>query len=296
MTTAENLNRIIQAKSDIKQAIENKGVTVGDITINGYAAKINEIQQEVTGGSKWVVPNNIQLRNIMLQTLDVNNWDLSSTKYISNLFAQNRNLVNVIGINNWDVRKLIDANDLFSYCTSLETMDLSNWNILEALGSLSRMFYECKNIYEVNISNIAKNGINSTMDLFYGCTNLQTVYMKNWDLSDVNMLGDEFYGCTSLKTLDMENTILSNGLNGAYVLRLNSCTELENVVFGKQALGNWDFSYNTKLTRDSLLSIIDGLGKHPSATFTLKIGSSNLSKITEEDIAVATAKGWTITA
>lgn len=44
MAIADNLNRIIQAKADIKSAIEDKGVSVGDITIDGYAAKIAEIE------------------------------------------------------------------------------------------------------------------------------------------------------------------------------------------------------------------------------------------------------------
>lgn len=44
MTIAENLQRIQTAKADIKTAIENKGVNVGDITIDGYAAKIDEIE------------------------------------------------------------------------------------------------------------------------------------------------------------------------------------------------------------------------------------------------------------
>lgn len=48
MTIAENLQRIQTAKTDIKTAIENKGVNVGDITIDGYAAKIDEI---TVGGS-----------------------------------------------------------------------------------------------------------------------------------------------------------------------------------------------------------------------------------------------------
>lgn len=292
-TTAENLNRIIKAKSDIKQAIENKGVTVGDITIDGYAAKINEIPQEVTGG-KWVVPNNIRLRSTTLETLDVNNWDLSSTINISYLFAQNEKLVNVIGINNWDVRNLKNTDFLFGYCTLLETMDLSNWNILEELRNSGHMFYKCENLYEVNISNVAKNGTSGTMELFYGCTNLQTVYMRNWDLSNVSMMGDEFYGCTSLKTVDMENTLLSKGRMG-YSLRFNSCTELENLVFGKQAMGNWDFSNNTKLTKDSLLSILNGLKNcGDDENYTLTLGTINLAKLSDDEKAIATDKGWTL--
>lgn len=43
MSIASELTRIIDAKSDIKSAIELKGVAVGDITIDQYASKVSEI-------------------------------------------------------------------------------------------------------------------------------------------------------------------------------------------------------------------------------------------------------------
>ena len=47
MAVSDELNRIISAKADIKTAIENKGVTVGNDLIDTYAAKIDAIP---TGG------------------------------------------------------------------------------------------------------------------------------------------------------------------------------------------------------------------------------------------------------
>lgn len=47
MNISENLQRIQEAKANIKTAIENKGVTVGNTKLDGYANLINQIQ---TGG------------------------------------------------------------------------------------------------------------------------------------------------------------------------------------------------------------------------------------------------------
>lgn len=47
MAIADELQRLIDAKADIKASIENKGVTVGDSTLDTYASKIDEI---TTGG------------------------------------------------------------------------------------------------------------------------------------------------------------------------------------------------------------------------------------------------------
>ena len=53
MSTATELQRIIDSKAAIKTAIEGKGVTVGTGTIDTYAAKIDEI---TTGSAGWTPP------------------------------------------------------------------------------------------------------------------------------------------------------------------------------------------------------------------------------------------------
>ena len=45
MSISTEITRLQTAKADLKTAIEAKGVTVGDITIDGYAAKVAEIPQ-----------------------------------------------------------------------------------------------------------------------------------------------------------------------------------------------------------------------------------------------------------
>ena len=54
MSIASELQDKINAKAAIKTAIEAKGVTVGDIKLNQYASKIDEIQQGGTGD--WIRP------------------------------------------------------------------------------------------------------------------------------------------------------------------------------------------------------------------------------------------------
>lgn len=54
MTIATELSRILDAKADIKAAIEAKGVTVApELLLDGYAAKVAEI---TTGGGGGVAP------------------------------------------------------------------------------------------------------------------------------------------------------------------------------------------------------------------------------------------------
>ena len=57
---------------------------------------------------------------------------------------------------------------------------------------------------------------------------------------------------------------------------------------------NLSISASTKFTREALLEIIGNLKAQTSGTKTLTMGSKNLAKLTDEDKAIATNKGWTL--
>lgn len=57
---------------------------------------------------------------------------------------------------------------------------------------------------------------------------------------------------------------------------------------------NLDISASTKFTREALLEIIGNLKAQTSGTKRLTMGSTNLAKLTDEDKAIATNKGWTL--
>ena len=54
MSVASEIARLQNAKASIKTSIENKGVTVGDGTIDTYASKIDEI--ETSGIDEYFSP------------------------------------------------------------------------------------------------------------------------------------------------------------------------------------------------------------------------------------------------
>ena len=65
-----------------------------------------------------------------------------------------------------------------------------------------------------------------------------------------------------------------------------------------QTKGRIDISHLTQLDHSSLMVIINGLydyvGAGSSGTRYIKLGDVNLAKLSDEDKAIATNKGWTI--
>lgn len=72
---------------------------------------------------------------------------------------------------------------------------------------------------------------------------------------------------------------------------------LENITFGGSITqSGMNLSYCNKLTVDSMLSLFDCLVDYSGSgsTYSLTLGTTNLNKLTNEQKAIATQKGWTL--
>jgi surface protein len=116
--------------------------------------------------------------------------------------------------------------------------------------------------------------------MFNGCTKLKNLNILNWDASKITTIGSMFHNTTSLETLIGYKSI-DEVLEG-----LLSC--MNNLKIGI------DLSY-TQLDRASLRALINGLADLTGQTAqTLTLGATLMAKLTEEDIAIAVNKNWTL--
>jgi surface protein len=116
--------------------------------------------------------------------------------------------------------------------------------------------------------------------MFRWCSQLKTLDVSNWDVSGVTDMSSMFSECSQLQTLIGNRTIddvLANNISALNGLKV--------------ALS---LSY-TILDRASLRALINGLADLTGQTAqTLRLGGALIAKITEEDIAIATNKNWTL--
>lgn len=76
-----------------------------------------------------------------------------------------------------------------------------------------------------------------------------------------------------------------------------SCKKLEKLIMsGTIGQNGFDIHWSTKLTHDSLMSIINALADKSGTgtTFTITLGTDNLAKLTDAEKAIATQKGWSL--
>ena len=119
-----------------------------------------------------------------VEVIDISGWDTSNVTSMDNMFRKCAKLKNIIGIENLDVSKLEDATSMFYCCKNLVELDLTNWNPV-SLQHTYEMFSGCSNLKIIeNIENWQLPNIKSVRQMFYKCAKLD-VDLSNWDLTNI---------------------------------------------------------------------------------------------------------------
>lgn len=173
MSIVSQISRLKNAKSSIKTAIENKGVTVGGGTIDTYASKIDEINTEgdyfgeITESQYgWVggsitkvikkIPENLVISSTHIDSLfefcssitTIPNFNLDFVVSMRFTFNYCTSLTNMPIIN---LPELADATNMFSFCSALVDVPALN---APKLSAMENMFRECPALSESSLNNI----------------------------------------------------------------------------------------------------------------------------------------------
>ena len=107
-------------------------------------------------------------------------------------------------------------------------------------------------------------------------------------------MGSMFYRCTSLTSvplLDATSLTDADNMFGYDYFPLNKFTDFGGLTNLKV---NLDLTPCPKLTHDSLMNVINEAADVTASPKTLTLGSTNLNKLTDNEKAIATNKGWTL--
>lgn len=105
-----------------------------------------------------------------------------------------------------------------------------------------------------------------------------------------------FAECSNLVTIDKIKLATTSG---TFSNVFTSTPNLQNITFeGEINRNGLDFHWSTKLTHDSLMSIVNALADYSGDTsgtsWAITLGADNLAKLTDAEKAIATEKGWTL--
>jgi surface protein len=156
------------------------------------------------------------------------------------------------------------------------------------------MFRGCTELTTIgNVSNWDTSSLTNIYNMFYNCYGLTSLDLSGWDTSEVTDMTEMFYNCYNLITLDLSDWDMGKVTSTYSYNMFYGCTSLTNLQAPKNIKCNISFGNCKNLTHDSLMSIINNLAT-TTLSRKLTLGSTNLAKLSEEEKAIATNKGWTL--
>ena len=154
----------------------------------------------------------------------------------------------------------------------------------DSLNSLMSTWQDCR--YLTNVPHFNTENVTNFSSTWAGCWSLLTIPPLNFkSATDISQC---FSGCHSLTTLPYMNLASVTDTTNAW----SGCDNL-TILGGFGAIKtSFDLSSSPNLTVDSIMNVINQAATVTGKTMTL--GSTNLAKLTDEQKAVATSKGWTL--
>lgn len=300
-------NNAYTVKSMTTFFLERDSIDVGGaVTTCAYMYYFSTSLQEVdTSGwetSKWHPTTLGRMFSDcrVLESLDLTGWDTSgwATTSLDGTFADCFSLVRLKtgwDTSNWRVTSL---NGLFASCYSLQDADFGKWDTSGwAVNVLTSTFSGCYSLRALDLTgwDVSAWPMKGSMASFIqNCWSLESIDFTGWDTSGWAPTSSRyvFEGCSMLKSLPLvdfnEPAACSYfGVPNGYLIE----------DYGGRA--RIDITHNYRncvlLTHQSLVNILTAL---PTVTtnVSVQLGPTNLLKLSDEEIAVATAKGWSVVA
>ena len=290
-----------------------------DLTINtpGYLCRSNEanVVKIYTDTSQLKSTNNMFQGSTIMNSVAL--FDTSNVTDMSYMFSYCSNLYTVP---QFDTSKVVDMQSMFNNCTYIRKVPQFDTS---KVTNMSYMFSGCQ--YLIVVPQFDTSKVTNMSYMFQNCKYLTTI--PQFDTSNVTSMNGTFSNCELLREIPQLDTSNVTNLQNAFqnckkLERLPelACDKISNVIIfgynsmnsiryvgGFKNLGMMSSMSNTSgayfiagmpyISKESVLNILNGLYDRASAGYsvvTLKMHANHLAMLTDEEKAIATNKGWTL--
>lgn len=267
ITPTEEIQSFNHPESDGYNVVTVEAIKLQTKEVTPTKESQEVVSDEEYNGLKKVLVNPIPSEYVMatgtLEVTENGEYDVLEKEKVD---------VNVDNIDEYLITERYESNDIVRRIKKLPMVDLSGSTTINSICSTMHALLEIPAWDTSNIT-IASGA-------FAYCSRLIKVPLL--DFSKVNSINGIFGGSKSVTTLGGFKN-LGQAYLTSFSANYSTCT--------------LDLSPCTSLTHESLMNVINNLYDIASKgcnTQSLKLGSTNVAKLTEEEIAIATNKGWTV--
>ena len=231
--------------------------------------KMNELKENISKINNFTLEiNKKEMKKCCELYLDEKKIQFS-TKY--EFITKGEYIIKII-----NKRLLTNSSFMFSSCSSLLSIDFSNFNTSN-INNMYSMFSKCSSLTTLNLSNFNTSKVTNMMGMFYNCISLTTLDLTNFNTSNVTNMMGMFYGCYSLISLNLcsFNTIKVTNMFNMFSncssltsldlsnFNINNVTDMNFMFFGCSSLTILNLSnFNTNDKKININNIFDKVNKY----------------------------------
>lgn len=221
------------------------------------------------GGNSLIHPKSISFKDLSgLTEIDLSSIGSDNLTSLSQIFNNCSNLTKITGVNHFQNTEKIN-NIEYAYANTPSLIDdggLHSLPFTNKISSANTVFHQC-GLPSIDISRWRIKYTNVSQ--FFREAKAVNINISNQDFSTLSSVSfSAFEYCYNLEEVKCENTIFP-AVNFNY------------------------FPSSTKLSKQSILDMFNQL---PTASATVKIPRHILNSLTEDELLIATNKGWTVNA
>lgn len=234
-----------------------------------------------------------------LQCIDMTGWDTSNWA-VTTLASTWQSCYALVKCDyaTWDVSKWrpTTLNAMFRSCFSMPSFDFSGWDTSAwNVTNLGGVFASCYSARKIDLTawDTGNWAVTTMTEMFRYCYTVEEIDLTGWDtakfaLTSVRYMFEGLSGAKRIRFPNMNYTGTATNLGTGYPT--NAILEEWNGF----AIGlAHNYSSAICLKPESLVDILNRL-KTVTAATTITLGQQNRLKLTAEQIAIATQKGWTV--
>ena len=199
------------------------------------------------------------------------------------------NRLTKVNLKGLDTSRCINFASTFKSCGNLTEVDLSDINT-ESSAGFSAMFQGCNVLKSLNLSKFKTDKAGAFNNMFRMCAALTSLDLSSFNTENGTIFQELFYGCSNLQEL-IVNFDFSKA--SAFTNWMYNCSKLKTI---RGSISNLKISVSMSMVpmdNESAMLFINGVTDvEDEQTLTFK--SSTYSTLTDEQIAIATAKGWSV--
>ena len=238
-TKFENIIIFIMFLNSIITIISNNNLNLNEYYFSNITLTIKG-----TGVRNIFCTDIIEFPNSYYPQIIYINGELENVGKHSYNFSHENNSVELIWNNN-----INNSYKMFYNCEDIIEIDLSNFDASE-ITNMNSMFSGCSSLTSINFNNFDTSNVSNMKNMFKDCVSLLSLNVSNFDTSKVIWMNYMFYRCKALINLDLSNfktskvidmSLMFNGCSSLVLLNLNNfntslVTDMNNMFNGCSSL------------------------------------------------------------